>query len=212
MPARGTATNRQVASNRQPAVGRSAASGRLNVDGSGGGGGGADDMTFLDETVVGGGGAASVTFSAISGAYRHLMIFWCGRCDNASPQDLQVQFNGDTAGNYDREYTQYNNANTTFAGSAAASFIALGRVPGTGAPAGAMASGVMTIQYYSTTTQDKIMLNSQFGADGTAVGDMFLNQPGGGWRTSNAAITSIVFTLSAGSFIQNTRFSLYGIT
>lgn len=42
MPARGTATNRQLRTNAGLASGRRAASGRLNIDGSGGGGGGAD--------------------------------------------------------------------------------------------------------------------------------------------------------------------------
>jgi len=176
--------------------------------GSGSSGG---DMARIAEVLVGVGGQASISFSSISSAYRHLEVFWAGRCDNAAPQTLQVQFNGDGGANYDREYTQYNDGIATFSGAVAQVSISIGRVPGTGAPAGAMASGKMEIPYYATATQDKVILNNQFGADGAAAGDMFLNTPGGAWRTSNAPITSILFTLSLGNFIQNSIFSLYGI-
>jgi hypothetical protein len=107
MPARGTATNRQPASDRQVSTGRLAASGRQNVDGSGGGGA-VDDMTFLASIDL----TSVTTFSAISGSYRHLEIYYVARSDNVAAQGLLIQFNGDTGANYDYEITYFKTPQT----------------------------------------------------------------------------------------------------
>ena len=206
MPARGTATNRQLASNRQLAVGRLTASSRQNVDGSGGAA--ADDMTFLQSLDL----ASATTFSAISGAYRHLEIYYVARSDNVAAQGLLMQFNGDTAGNYDYEITQFQDASNNFIGAGVAqTSMQIGRLNPSGAPAGSMATGRIWLPYYSTTTQDKGAIGMVHCSD-AASSTFILLQAGGTWRTANAAITSITLIGGSGGFAANSSASLYGIT
>lgn len=207
MPARGNSTNRQNATNRSNAVGRLASVNRQNLSG-----GTVDDMTFLDEVIVGGGGAATVAFNAISGAYRHLCILYVARGDNGANQVLGAQFNGDTGANYDQETLTGVGAGASATGAVASTSLRVGGVIGTGGPTLAFATGEIWFPYYSTTTQDKGALG-RYSYPGTlnAV-DQVLEVPCGTWRTANAAISSITLFPGAGSFIANTRFSLYGLT
>lgn len=206
MPARGTASGRQVATDRGISSGRLPASGRQNVDSSGGGV--VDDMTFLEEQVVGVGGSATVTFTGISQAYRHLMVFFVARCDNAGPQNITIEYNGDgTDANYTRQYQQATDASVS---TADAEDQIIGWIPPSGAPAGAFSAGQIFLPYYSTTTQDKSGVNLQTGVQ--AASGYFIHNIFCGWNTSNAGITQLVFGLTAGNFVENSRFSLYGIT
>ena len=208
MPARGTATNRGLAVDRALASGRGTASGRFNVDGSGGGGGGGDDMTFLDSIAL----DSVQTFSAISGAYRHLEIYYVARSDNVAAQGLLMRFNGDTGANYDYEITQAQDGSfNAIAAGVAQTSIQIGRLNPSGAPAGSMASGRIWIPYYSTTAQDKGALGMVHCIDAAASTFILLNA-GGTWRTANAAITSITFIGGSGAFAANSVASLYGIT
>lgn len=216
MPARLPATNRQPANNRQLAVGRLAASGRLNVSGGGGGGGGGDDMTFLDEVIVGGGGAANITFSAISGAYRHLWIEWVCRGDGVSAVAFQLQFNADTGANYETAgwvmSAPGGGSTDVVVGSQGATEIRIGRICPSGSPAGAFSSGFIDIPYYATTTQSKSSWAACTSYEAAAVAGVFKEEHMGQWTTANAAITQVLIFPSSGNLIENSRASLYGIT
>lgn len=212
MPARGTATNRQLATNRGLASGRGTASGRVNVDGSGGGGGGTDNMIFIQEQVVGGGGAASVTLTPSGGPYRQLSIFYVCRCDNGTAQSLRLQFNGDTAANYDMNLLFAQAGGASAAASVGQTSVRGGEITPSGAAAGAMAGGTIWIPYYATILQAKSITGTNFFNSDNTANNQVTAVEGGVWRTSNAAITSILIFPSAGNFVANSSFSLYGIT
>jgi len=169
-------------------------------------------MSLISETIVGGGGAANITFSAIPGTFRHLQIFWVGRSDQAGAQAIKMQFNADTAGNYDYQDLLTNHTTVAGAASVAQTKMRCGAIPGTGAPADAMGGGTITIPYYATTTEDKLFTAQSWRSDGTAQGNQNMDFNAGAWRTSGSAITQVVIVPDAGNFVANSSFSLYGIT
>jgi hypothetical protein len=77
------------------------------------GGGGSGAMTQLAETIVTGSVAADITFSSISGSYRHLLLTLVGRGDTAATSvSILVQLNADTGSNYDREILNIDGSTT----------------------------------------------------------------------------------------------------
>lgn len=210
MPARGSASNRQTAVNRQLASGRLSASNRQYVAG---GGGAVDDMTFLDSVVVGAGGAANVTFSGIPAAYRHLMVFYVARShETTSAQTMLCQVNGDGGANYDTQRIGALNTTVSAGQAIASTSMEIGIVAESDGPAGMYATGDITFVYYSTTTQDKFVISHAIYSIGTGSGQFLYDDRRCGWRTANAAISSMVYTPASGTFAENSRFSLYGIT
>jgi len=169
-------------------------------------------VTLISETIVGGGGASTVTFSSIPGSYRHLIVYYVCRSDNATLRDLGLRFNGDTGGNYRSQVITANNATAANVAVVAQTEILVGRVSPSGAPADSMHSGEIKIPYYATTTQMKSAIGTFVGETSSADSGQYAGIEAGRWVTPNAAITSIVlFPVGAGSFVQNSRFSLYGI-
>jgi hypothetical protein len=140
------------------------------------------------------------------------MLVWVAASDQAGAQAIKIQFNGDTAGNYDYQDFFVNNATISGAGSVAQTKMRIGSIPGTGAQAGAMSGGYAVFPYYINTTQDKGFISHELRVDGTAASNQSQNHESGAWRTSNAAITQIVVIPDAGNFVQNSMFSLYGLT
>jgi len=168
-------------------------------------------MTFLDEQIVSAATAASVTFAAISQAYRHLMIFYVARCDT-TVQTLRLQFNADTGSNYDSE-TFVGAGNSATAGELIGAVSAFaGSVNQSTAAAGAMTCGNFFIPYYTQTTNGKNAVANYVEARAQSSGNIVAGARSGTWRTANAAVTQILLLPSSGNFVQNSRFSLYGIT
>lgn len=152
---------------------------------------------------------ASYSFTSIPGTYKHLVLVWQARADDAAPAlDLRARFNGDTAGNYDfRRIID----GVTDAASLAQTSLAAGVMIGAGADrANEASSGRINIDNYAGTTFEK---------NGGSVNGC---GPGGGggpyntqywlhWR-STSAITQIDVYPSAGSFIAGSVVTLYGLT
>lgn len=141
--------------------------------------------------------AASVTFSSIPGTYTDLVVVVAGTFTTGSTNNVNFQFNGDTASNYSFLRLLGN-------GSAASSYrasdveIDIGLLSST-----AQSTTVANIQNYSNTTTYK-----------TAIGrgntPEYVQASNGTWRNT-AAITSVKIQ-SAATFASGTTFSLYGIT
>ena len=140
--------------------------------------------------------AASVTFSSIPGTYTDLVVVVAGTFTTGSTNNVNFQFNGDTASNYSF-------LRLLGDGSAASSYrvsdvqIDIGLLSST-----AQSNTVANIQNYSNTTTYK-----------TAIGrgntPEYVQASLGAWRNT-AAITSVTI-LSAATFASGTTFSLYGI-
>ena len=140
--------------------------------------------------------AASVTFSSIPGTYTDLVVVVNGTFTTGSTNNVNFQFNGDTASNYSW-------LRLLGSGSAASSArssdveINVGGLSST-----AQSTTVANIQNYSNTTTYK-----------TAIGrgntPEYVQASLGAWRNT-AAITSVKIQ-SAATFASGTTFSLYGI-
>jgi hypothetical protein len=144
--------------------------------------------------------ASSVTFSSIPGTYRDLYLVI-----NASTTALaHIRFtaNGDTATNY-HGVNMYGDGST--AGSYATASQTAGYVTTTAhANTGAPTMATMNILDYSATDKHKTFMHrtskAALGADANV------------WRwASTAAITTLNFYPSAGSFEAGSTFALYGI-
>lgn len=158
-------------------------------------------------------GGNVTTFSSIPSTYKHLMILYSARTtESAVVSNEKLTFNSDTGGNYTYNSSQVA-ASATANGVAGASSIALVLLAGNSATSGRVGSGVIHIENYADTNQNKGMtITGQAMGNGTLSGCII--QAGGGEWFSNAAINRIDITLAAaGNFTSSgNTFDLYGIS
>lgn len=174
-------------------------------NGSGGGGG---SWTQISRQVLST-AAATVTFSNIASTFNHLVVIFNGRfSDSATNENLLMRFNGDTASNYDWDFSNPSN----FTGVAQTS-IAVCTFPAANGTAKSISSGTIWIPEYAGTTFFKSIHSSggfafTLGSAGTyGIASIF-----GIWRNT-AAITSVTFLDSGGgNFVVGSSFTLYGVT
>jgi hypothetical protein len=151
----------------------------------------------------------TITFSSIPGTFNNLQIVACGRTTVSSTGDgVLGAFNGDTtAGNYALQYMQ--SAGSTVSGARISSSAGdIGSFSGNTSTAGRQGCFTSVIGGYAGTTFQKNAITQVLfdtGVSGSNTGQLGL------FWFNTAAITSIVFTPSAGpNFIAGTYFSLYG--
>jgi len=156
------------------------------------------------------GTTASVTFSSIPATYRNLRLYVLCRSDTAGVQtNLFMQFNGDTAANYDYQEMAGQQAATAAVESLAQIGIPMREMPAAGTTASHPAIFTIDIPWYASTTFLKLSINQSSWSNGTATGSLVTRNAMGRWRSS-AAITSIRLVPGAGSFIAGSSFALYG--
>lgn len=155
---------------------------------------------------------ASITFSAIPGLYRNLIVDWQGRSDTAANNtDLRYQLNGDTGGNYDTEHIYLNASTVALSGGetiAGTSGIA-GEMVAANATAGFTGGGRISIPNYSGTAFQKLLVAQCSFKFAITTSSFYSCLDASFWRNA-AAVTSITFFPLAGSFITGTSFQLYG--
>ncbi|HEX7936771.1 MAG TPA: hypothetical protein VF573_27370 [Paraburkholderia sp.] len=155
-------------------------------------------------------GTGTITFSSL-GNFTHLRIMYSARGDqSASNTIINIQFNGDTANNYDREVIQAS-ATTASGGEALAqAAAAIGNVVAATGTANVPGVGTIDIYDYLGTTFQK-EATSTTGFPRLTTSGNFLSQVFAvRWR-STAAITSITLSLASGNYVAGSKFSLYGI-
>jgi hypothetical protein len=177
---------------------------------SGGGGSGAE--TLITETVLAA-TTASVAFSSIAATYRDLRVVVRGRGDAAGVNniDLRMQFNGDTAANYDWVATINNAASFFNSDSIAAIYGYLGQIAAATTTANVPGVSEARIYDYRATTFHKQYQAHCVTKRASTTGNLFNFHASGLWR-STAAITSVTVFPSSGNFIAGTVVSLYGIS
>lgn len=140
--------------------------------------------------------AASVTFSSISGSYRHLVLVVNGKCLTGNT-DMYIRFNSDTGTNYpgvrmagNGSSTSSDTANTT---AMRAGFIS-----------NSDTTQILNVMDYSATDKHKTVLirSNQISSS--------LSAEAGRWA-NNAAITSLTVLTGGYNFDTGTTMSLYGI-
>ena len=157
-------------------------------------------------TVTLGTTAASVTFSSIPATYRDLILV-CSLRATVSNQLALFRVNGDSGSNY--SYVSLtgrgNDTAVSLSGTGTAAYATLDASPASATNAQTLS----TIQFmdYSATDKHKTFLSRAGGVSATFNATEALAQR---WANTSA-ITSIVFSMTSGSFVSGATFALYGI-
>ena len=171
-------------------------------------------MVKLAEVLVGAGGQATISFTAIPGTYKHLLLLGQFQSDNAGNDDILLTFNSDGGVNY-----SYSNGGTDyplggpsnpFTGGATGQTSILLYSATPGIAAALPGSLRLEIPNYIGTTFNKLLTyqaTAALGATG-AIRTIF----GSGVWLSTAAITRIDLVVRVGTeFNQGSYAALYGI-
>lgn len=155
--------------------------------------------------------AANVDVTPIVGTYAHLLVVTYARSSAAlTGAFVNIQFNGDTAANYDRQ--QLNGSATTVVTSEQFAQTAMftGAMPANTAGANLFGVTLTFIPHYAGSANNKIGLSMSSTKIGTASTNLQTYLAAGFWR-SNAAITRVNLIPTTGNFMAGTRVSVYGI-
>lgn len=154
---------------------------------------------------VGAGGSSSITFSSISGTYKHLQIRILGR-DASSNGEFKIEFNGDTTTTNYRKHVLYGDGAAAYGGSANNNTCA--PLAYSGQTANAFEAVIIDVLDYANTNKNTT-IRTLFGKDLNGSGDVGLHS---NLWVNTAAVTDIVFKVVGGSnFAQYSSFALYGI-
>ena len=172
------------------------------------------DNNFMEpiaSTLVGSGGANSVIFNDIPQTYKHLQVRMLARMDYAGAANTAIlRYNSDTnSSNYTYHELVGNGTAASAYGAAAPESNQMLYVTGSTVTASVFGVAITDILDYSNSNKYKTQRNFG-GYDNNGSGRVILNS--GLWMNANA-ITSIAITpnQTTSSFIQYSRFSLYGI-
>ena len=155
--------------------------------------------------------AATVTFSGIPATYEHLQIHASARSNKTSSflDTIYVQFNGDTASNYSQHNMNANGTSLYTGMDAGASTVNPGYAAVDGAQSAAEYSVFVIdiLDYANTNKNTSVQGVNVLGLTYTSV---YLRPFSASWRNT-AAVTSILFDLSSGSWKRGSEFTLYGL-
>lgn len=165
----------------------------------------------LIEEYTADGTTGTKTFSAIPGTYRSLRLEWVGRSSQAATStNITVQFNGDTASNYDSQLKAASATTLSASESLGATSALVGSLSAASATANYAGSGRLFINEYAGTTFFKSGQSQYSYQTGTASGNLTNRAYVIGWR-STSAITSMTVALASGNYVSGTKLRLYGI-
>lgn len=148
-----------------------------------------------------GSAAASVTFSSISGSYTDIVAV-CNIKGDSGNIGCEVQLNSDTGSNYSTTQLQVYGATVASNGYSNQTSIFLTSQYASGTNEWTVV--LWNFQNYSNTTTNKTVLGRYSRQTNEVSAGVGL------WRNT-AAITTIKFTATGGSFVTGSTFTLYGI-
>lgn len=156
----------------------------------------------------------SVTLSAISQAFRTLLLVGQARTDRAAETDnINLRFNSDAGANYDQISLNWTTGGTVASVTRAGTSATVAHVEGNTARANNFTAFATYLPGYSLTDREKWFFCSSSGGFGDVSADADLNLADrrGRWR-SNAAISSITVIPNAGTnIVIGSVFTLYGM-
>ncbi len=161
-------------------------------------------------TLTGNGSATSLTFSSISGTYKHLQIRFLARSSRVGVSDnLNIQFNGDSGSNYATHNLNGDGATAGAGGAANVTYMDASNAVRASGSSNTLVygAGIIDIHDYASTTINKtIRIISGFDFNGS--GRIALSS---GFRNSTSAVTSITLQSDGNAFATDSTFALYGI-
>ncbi len=171
-----------------------------------GGGGGGGDLTLISRQTISV-ATPTITFSAIPGTYRDLLLSTTIRgTHNAASTELHVTFNGDTGANYDSFRNNTFGAAVTYGGT----YMDVAAISAATSPANTPSQDEYVIANYVSTTFHKVITgNGGFKLANSGGGNINGEAITGYWRNT-AAITQIDLNLTADNFEVGTDVALYG--
>lgn len=156
---------------------------------------------------------ASVTLSSIPSTYLHLVLYYAARSNTAAETDNTIiQFNGDTAANYDYDAISFLSTSTlTTAIARATASPLIARIEGNNSRANNYPGAIIDIPFYKTTGWERwaYAANSGSFGDVSANTDLIISTQRVRWR-STSAITSILLAPNGGGNFTGSV-TLYGI-
>jgi hypothetical protein len=168
----------------------------------------AGDYESIATTVVGAGTQATISFTVIPSTYKHLQVRAICRANGGTSNysgGLQMNFNSDTAANYNGHQLYGLGSGSAGAG------VPLGSNPVSAiwltTGSNQFGAHVIDILDYANTNKFKT-IRTLAGSDNNGGGAIVLES--GAWR-STSAITRIDFAISGVNFAQYSHFALYGI-
>lgn len=150
---------------------------------------------------------SSITFSSIPSTYKQLQIRYSARNTNSGITDLNMTFNGDTGGNYNKLWVfTFDGGGPYTSTSFNSSGVSLGYTYGN--DSGVFNAGVVDIIDPASTSKAKTF-HYLTGNEKVSTGTTTMVSGSGHWNNTVNAINSI--TLAASNFAANSRIALYGI-
>ena len=169
-------------------------------------------MIFLGETFLGS-DSATISFTGITGAYRHLLLMFDGRSTELINSNyIYLRFNGDTGTNYDFQQGTHVSGTNAAAGATGQTGIRLGEIPGASAGSTFQSGQIkFTVTNYGATGFFKNVISDAYDNWGTASNTQDRGVWGGRWRNATTGITLIDLSPSANNFRAGTIASLYAL-
>ena len=168
-------------------------------------------MEPIATTLVGAGGTATITFSNIPNTYKHLQLRILSRSARTDAADgIALRFNSDSGSNYSWHYLRGDGTSPGAGGSATQTEILLSYdFAANTAGSNIFGIGIVDILDYANVYKYKTV-RILAGNDRNGSGAVGLCS--GLWMNT-AATTTLTLTSywGANNFLQNSRFSLYGI-
>jgi hypothetical protein len=158
-------------------------------------------------TANGTGASGTVSFTSIPSTYKHLQVRLLSRSDSAGLNQVYIQFNSDTAGNYSSHLFLGDGASASASATANATRMSVSLQGGASTAANIYGGAVVDILDYQDTNKFKT-LRGLGGADANGSGYVWYSS--GNWRNTNA-ISSIQIIAENGNFLTPSSFALYGI-
>lgn len=156
-------------------------------------------------TATGTGSSGTITFSSISGTYKHLQVRWVARASVGG--GIYINLNGDSAANYSAHNVNGDGSTAGAQSQSASATPLIIRNGGISTTANITTAGVFDLLDYSVASKNRTWRN---------LGGQDLNGSGlielasGAWYNT-AAVTSISFIHNGGNFTTDSKFALYGI-
>jgi len=148
---------------------------------------------------------SSVTFSSIPQTYKHLQIRAVAKTNQANDGNVGMTLNGVSSASYFRHTLGGNGSGAFSQAATSANFIFLPLASGTNVANMFGVSVIDILDYVSTSKNKTVRALSGRSGDANQI------QLTSGSIASTSALTSLGFAPTSGSFVANSRFSLYGI-
>ena len=158
-------------------------------------------------TASGTGSSGTISFTSIPATYKHLQVRLLSRSDSAGLNQVYIQFNSDTAGNYSNHLLLGDGSSASSSNTVNAVRMSISLQGGSSTAANIYGASVIDVLDYADTNKYKT-LRGLGGADANGSGYVWYSS--GNWRNTNA-ITSIQIIAENGNFTTASNFALYGI-